>query len=506
MKIYSIRPLISLVIGLCISSGNVFANGWEHGAVPFGSLVRALSYDDVETRFKAAQSLGYRNQPEGVDVLLDRLGIPEPSHRVRGGIYTALGSLKNNRALPVLFACLDNEAREEVRAECAVALGKIGGLDAQSRLIGVTGRDSSLLVRSSAINGLGHFKSQETLQTLIGLLEAKNPFLSRHAVVALGKAGEEQALSPLISAFERARLPAERLLIIKSIGQLAAPQAAEFLEQVVIQAPAGPLKLEAISALAATRTGSAVTALIDALQDPDPTVQVAAIVGLREQGDPQAAKPVARLAEQIITRLSEEEETALVGAYGQSVIDISLMVEALRTLTLLDPVAGTDAMLMASREHALSLNSAEAVALADGIYQMRRLALYGLGYTSNTLAEIRCGAALEDVDPRIRMVAVRCLGVLETDSFADRLIASLKDPAAPVRWTAAEVLGLLGDPEAGALLQMSLNDPDPFVRRNAAQSLGYLRYNEATADLKRLQLADPDVRVRAAAGLALESL
>ena len=69
------------------------ANGWEHAAIPFEALLWGLGHEAAETRARAAESLGYRGQAEALPFLLDALKAPEPDHRVRRALYTALGRL-----------------------------------------------------------------------------------------------------------------------------------------------------------------------------------------------------------------------------------------------------------------------------------------------------------------------------------------------------------------------------------------------------------------------------
>ena len=76
-------------------------------------------------RKRAAHSLGHRGQREAVPHLLTALAMPEPDHGVRGRIYLALGQLKDPSARPVLLRCLDRESREELRGDCASALGGV---------------------------------------------------------------------------------------------------------------------------------------------------------------------------------------------------------------------------------------------------------------------------------------------------------------------------------------------------------------------------------------------
>ena len=80
------RALGVIVLGLAVllsQTKGLRANGWEHGAVPFEALIRALDHEAEETRARAAESLGYRGQLQALPALLGVWYGPEASHRVR---------------------------------------------------------------------------------------------------------------------------------------------------------------------------------------------------------------------------------------------------------------------------------------------------------------------------------------------------------------------------------------------------------------------------------------
>lgn len=144
--------------GLLISITNqLHGNGWEHGAIPFEALVKALAFEAPAMRMRAAQSLGARGQSEGVEPLLQCLLEPEKNPLVRSAIYTALGKLRDGRGIPPLAVCLTEETREELRSDCVSALGKIAAKNTLPEILIALKEDSSFLVQSSAVDALGSF-------------------------------------------------------------------------------------------------------------------------------------------------------------------------------------------------------------------------------------------------------------------------------------------------------------------------------------------------------------
>ena len=132
-----LRAAVLAVLLALPPRGDAAANGWEHAGIPYDALISALKYDDPGVRKRAAHTLGHRGQKEAVPHLLAALARPEPDHGVRSRIYLALGRLKEPSAATVLLDCLDRESREELRGDCAWALGGLPGDRARDRLIAV---------------------------------------------------------------------------------------------------------------------------------------------------------------------------------------------------------------------------------------------------------------------------------------------------------------------------------------------------------------------------------
>jgi hypothetical protein len=69
-RLWPVPVLLMLALLMAMPLHGLQANGWEHAAVPFDVLVKALQKGQAETRARAAQSLGIRGQPEALEPLL----------------------------------------------------------------------------------------------------------------------------------------------------------------------------------------------------------------------------------------------------------------------------------------------------------------------------------------------------------------------------------------------------------------------------------------------------
>ena len=508
-----VKPAIVLAVlcaALLLPATPPRANGWEHGAIPLSALLRGLEDGASETRRRAAESLGLRGQPEAVAPLLARLATPETDPHVRSALYIALGRLRHPTALAALTNCLSGEAREELRGDCALALGLLADRAGLPPLLTALHNDESILVRSRAVDALGSFAAPETVAALAGLLgaEEKGNGLRLRAIRALGRSGAAQAVAPLLSVLRDARDADETLAAIDGLGALAAPEARAPLTALLEQAPEPAVRARIAVALGAIRAGDALPALVALLGDPEPAIRYFAVEALRELGKPAAAGPLRELALGLSEGLDERGEAVLLADPIAALAELSLLEVALRGLTELDPAAGRPAYLAVAAPRALAPGSAAALRLADGFYRVRRAALYGLGYTDAEEAQALLAgpAALSDGDPRIRAVAVRALGVLGRPETPALLLPMLADAAAEVRWTAAAVLGRLHDRSAVPALIAGLADGTAEMRRQSALALAYLGDAGARPALLERAAEDDNAGVREAATFAASVL
>ncbi len=509
------RPFAWIVLAVALlpgAAGTAAANGWEHTTVPLSALVKALDYEQPGIRARAAQSLGFRGQREAFEPLVRRLDAPEEDPLVRGAIYAALGQLGDPRALPVLGRCLDEETRAELRADCARSLGEVGGPAALERLLAALEEDASALVRSRVVDALGAYRDERAVSALAALVRGgRNRSLRNRAIRSLGRAGGEEAARILLAALARADRDRDRARIVAALGEAGAPAATRPLTRLLEKTDDPALRVRIVVALGAIRDGSAFATLVGLLDDPLPAVRYYAVGALRDLGRPEAAGPILALSLRIGGRTGPGDGRAAADPFAdplRTLADLSLQEVALRALVELDPETGLPAFLDAAARWDLPRDSSLALRIAEAVYTVRRVALYGLGYTaSRRAADLLAGPlGLGDPDFRLRAVAVRSLGVLGFPDSVPRVLAALRDEAAEVRWTAAAVLGRLGDRRAVAPLIDLLDDENAEARRQAALGLGYLGASEAADALARLRDGDGDARVRAAAGYAVTLL
>lgn len=486
------------------------ANGWEHAAIPFEALIWGLGDTAAETRARAAESLGHRGQREAVPFLLDALGGQTRAPQVRRAIYVALGRLGDAGGLPPLYRCLTEEQRVELRSDCVTAIATIGEAASLSKLLDTFERDEDPMVRQSVALSLGQFPQEPALKLLMSLVEEpQSGQLRQRAIIAMGESGRAEAVGTLLAALEKARDDGERALIVWSLGKIGDSAAQAPLSQLLARAKSiGPeLRMAVAVALGAIRDGSSYPTLVALLADSEPNVRQAAILGLRGLGEPRAVAPLSqhyRELQEVVANLESIDRDGVERALSA----LRLQKEILRAVIDLEPKEGVAALLDGAAPRSLRRDSQAALKLAEHLYERRRVALHGLGYSGVGEAEVLLSgpAGLGDPDPRLRATAVRSLAVLGQPSAVARLLPSLQDTAPEVRWTAALALGRLGDRRAVAPLLQRLTDDHGEVRRQVALGLGYLGDNSVWKAVVKLANDDPAATVRAAASYAADLL
>jgi HEAT repeat protein len=291
------------------------------------------------------------------------------------------------------------------------------------------------------------------------------------AIVEMDEAGDEEGWNALL-ADEETREP--QPLEIPEITP-ETPEEPEPPEPVPEKSPLERY-LEALRSSDETVRAAAVAALqgmgkeaviylIQALNDPQPAVRIAAAEALGQIGDVDAVDPLIR------TTRDEREDVRIAAASALARIGNKKSIQPL-------------IRLFADRYHGVR------VAAADAVATFGRAAL-------DPLEE-----ALSDPVTVVRVTAARAVGLIGLIDTIPLLIDHLGDPAAEVRWSVARALAGFGPPVIDPLsLVMRRGSKD--MRLAAIDALWEIE-DERVVDILRQALDDKDEEVREKAAAALK--
>ena len=483
----------------------VGANGWEHTSIPLTALITALKDDSADIRTRAAHSLGHRYEDQAVEGLIDLIKKEEPIATVRAAAFQSLGKIGDQRALPLINLCLAQEKQVSVRAVCAAALGGIPGGNSEQTAIKALA-DSERSVRANAITSVGKFKSIKSLGALSEFIRGDDEDLRLRAIDAMGNIGMQEAvpdLAPLIEPDTEIHL---LIRLLRAAARIGASEFHEKIKRVYISNSDPQVQRYALIALSATKHNTAHLFALRSLQSEDLLARLVGLEILRENASIAHVTEIAATAVEQCRTLYATNRNWSQTQSEQTVLELSLLNEYLRTLTALDPHSGFDLYKMASASLVIPVLSAESLKISEGFYRAKWQAIYGLGYTIDPSTETILGNALRDADHRIRSVALRSAGVYGSLELLTLVAELLNDPIAEVRWTAAAVLGRLGSLKTLEPLTQALDDLHGRVRQEAALALGYLGNNKAVPALENLLVTERSEPVRQAATFALSLL
>lgn len=300
------------------------------------------------------------------------------------------------------------------------------------------------------------------------------------------------------------------------------------------ESPHVAVRLAAATVLGATDAETARPVLERLKNDPDSTVQAAAVEALADalmRSEDKAA------VEALIADLGDPEgdRSALAGmrleqAGRSDPALVDRLTEALRTSTRstqrasLATVIGLSAAGTSPGQERFSANVRR---LTRGLAQpteaytkpvptlcqvletdpdpvAREAAAESLGMIGAAEAATALGRALSDPDEHVRRRAAAALIVVPSEDVKDDLVdAALHDPSAAVRRFSVEAMAGLDPDEAADSVALCLRDHDPEVRRYAAEVLGRIGTQRHTEALLWLfDDTDEDVRWKAVEAVA----
>ncbi len=430
--------------------------------------------------------------------------LDDPSHQAHSrapymlsGPHLSLVEDRSEAVRPLLRHLRDEHG--EVDLSVVAALGRLGDLRAEEKLIEILRGAPEYRARAAAATALGQLGATKAAPALTEALLDKESGV----VAAAAKAIERTGGDPLAT---------ERLIGLLSRGDTDVRTSAAYglgtvgvhdlrCVPLLAEAVAGStsaLQIAAVQSLGRIGDPRGVPAVVTALAHRNPELRSTAVAACAEMGANVVGRPRGELVEALMGRLREQPPKtvtshvlALGAVRGREVADALLAALAdprppvrLAGLIVIG-YRGTDAV---PRHELPVLVAAVAKRLDDDATGVRVAAARVLGSIAGVDAVKPLTAALRDMsDPSVRAAAATALGTVRYPyrmrslrpggsealrQSRQALIAALDDPASQVRLAAVWSLGRIGDRVAAEAVTKRLDDEDPQVRLMVVRAAG----------------------------------
>jgi HEAT repeat protein len=474
-----------------------------------GALSDALGDPDRDVRAAAASALaamietGAIHPPQTQLMLAEeveqsalpspgqQLGLPEPRrsrYSLPARVSDVLGGLARTAAGSAQLLAVDgvlsgtsalvralHDPAENVRAQVAEALGRLGIDTAAHDLLDRALHDNSRQVRTNAARALAKISAPDVAPALIRGLQHHDADTRRRAAEALGELGDALAGPALIAALEDPSPPV-RQKAARALWQIGDGSLIEPLRE-HLHNPDPRIRAAVTGIMGKLRGVQALDAVAGRLEDPNKYVRASALNALANIGE--EAQPAQRRAARLLSdsdsyvRARAADALAKMGEMGDA--------ETKALLSALDD--GAEEVRAAARSSLLSIANSGAVmplvqSLTDEnhyhhvrgiLVETNLIVMRGLLATArqvnNTVGRMLleivaqvlkergsiddCRRDLMSLDPTVRLAGLEALALLKTSDAID-LIANVlfNDPLPALREKAAGVLAELDEPAA----------------------------------------------------------
>lgn len=382
-------------------------------------------------------------------------------------------------AVEPLLAVL-RDASANVRAGAARALGKIGDQRALSALVFCLRYDNSPEVRKSAVWAL-HMGDARVLPALIDALTDTDEWVRFGAIIVLSKMGAA-AVSPLTKALHHTN-PVVRAAVAETLGRIGDRRAANVLAAMLMDSQISVRSQAAIS-LGRMGDARAVDPLVEIIQNPNSELRTKAIKALGQIGDVRAVEPL------------------IDAVYGEN--DRWVRLFAIEALGQIGDLRGVEVLLDAAYDEAHDIRTKAIVTLGEMPFTFALDALYSLATDIDVYIEDQQSALFElgkrgdmraleglvnllrqDVRPDTRMYAALVLAELQNPGVVTPMIDALCDDVPDVAAHVMKALVKLGDLAVGSLtsILVSANDAEIERRLWAVRALGEIATTNAVTTL-----------------------
>ena len=376
------------------------------------ALTLALNDPHDDVREKAAYFLGTIGDIQSIDPL-HALFQHEQTQKVRVSILAALGSIRDERILPILTSAMD-DSDAGIRGEAVSSLGSSRNMQAIPALCRAL-TDSEINIRQEAAHGLGSLASfwnedvSETLResaanSLCNTLSDSEEDVRSESAAALGDIQCKNAIPAL-------------LLLLHDVSD--------------------NVRMEAMKALSVMKAPECLAYLLEALNKNDFDAQKAAAANLLHYSNQV-------ILDDLLAYLKKPEECTF---------------------------AKGDILSIVGQTGDISTEPVLISFLQSEDEDLREKAAHGLAHIHTQAGIEALIVGLNDEDSEVRKACIRSLAMIGDERAIAPLIDLLNDSRAGVRRRVLLAVASFKYYDAASILEKFLKDPDENVRQTASDIL-----------------------------------
>ncbi|ERH03026.1 MAG: HEAT repeat protein [Halonotius sp. J07HN6] len=383
---------------------------------------------------------------------------------------------------------LEDSDNPAVRKRACELLGEIADEDdteTVETLVSTAVTDDEEVVRAGAVDGLDQLGTEaveELLEDITGnkieqgadwavakrfakALSSDIPELRMAAASALGKLGDESAVSSLTNALSSDGNPKVRTRICMALGEIAHPSAVPALIK-HLEDPSGRVREEAAIALSTIGTDQALAALTDMTESENASIRRIAASALGEAGTAEVVEPLANAL--------ADRNAAVRSAAVYSILELLSNVETQKSHQIRDRIVTE----LQDADEATVQPIVEILEESGQRRQIRNAAWF-LGrivedpdqHTIEVLVD-----ALESDDMQTSQFAATSLAEMGGEAVETELIDLVKsDAAEDARAQAVFVLGKIGGERSQDVVSNLTDDDSKQVRKRAFSAVSKLK-------------------------------
>lgn len=422
-------------------------------------LIFALGYDTAHLKSETMSILSAILPDNRVKKISG--GIEEESANLKLGAITALGEIRDKRAIPSLISALKGKDKNQ-RHKASMALGKIGepALPDLVKLL----KNPDIEIKCLAIETLGQIKTEKSAEAVaeyLGYYEENITESASEALVNIGKPAKNVLIN-ILRIYEGSDI---RIRAIRIMGKIREPAFIEPLKETLGESNPD-MVIEAATVLSQMNDRRAALALIEAISFNDIFIRKIVFKVIKENYNPQ-----------ILTELQKR--------YREGNVKTRMfVVEILKEFY--DPH---------SADFLIST-------LMDKKDSIREKAAWALGERVEVKAVKPLISLLKDKKPGVRRETALALEKIGDPAASPYLVKLLDDKSNWVRFSACEALENVGDPRDVKQLIKHLKSSDQCIKLRAVKSLYTLNDPSSFYALMEI-LRDKDRTTREIAGSAI---